>query len=103
MFKLGTMFILPLMAMLLFTGCVQTDIHPNKNRNLWANTSSVDDVDISDDNLTENEMMITEDGEENKLSRIAFPESEYYRLARTGKGTIKGTIYVKDYYDRRVL
>ena len=103
MFKLGTMIVLPLMAMYLFTGCVQRDIHPNKNRNFWANTSSVDDVDISDDNLTENEMMITEDGEENKLARIAFPESEYYRLARTGKGTIKGTIYVKDYYDRRVL
>jgi len=92
-----------LMAMSLFTGCVQTDIHPNKNRNFWANTSSVDDVDISDDNLTENEMMITEDGEENKMARIAFPESEYYRLARTGKGTVKGTIYVKDYYDKRVL
>jgi len=91
------------MAMLLFTGCVQTDMHLNKNRNFWANTSSVDDVDISDDNLTENEMMITEDGEENKMARIEFPESEYYRLARTGKGTVKGTIYVKDYYDRRVL
>lgn len=97
------MIIMSLMAMSLFTGCVQTDIHPNKNRNFWANTSSVDDVDISDDNLTENEMMITEDGEENKMARIAFPESEYYRLARTGKGTVKGTIYVKDYYDKRVL
>ena len=97
------MIILPLMAMYVFTGCVQRDIHPNKNRNFWANTSSVDDVDISDDNLTENEMMITEDGEENKMARIAFPESEYYRLARTGKGTVKGTIYVKDYYDKRVL
>lgn len=103
MFKLGTMIIMSLMAMSLFTGCVQTDIHLNKNRNFWANTSSIDDVNISDDNLTENEMMITEDGEENKMARIEFPESEYYRLARTGKGTVKGTIYVKDYYDRRVL
>lgn len=103
MFKLGTMIIMSLMAMSLFTGCVQTDIHLNKNRNFWANTSSIDDVNISDDNLTENEMMITENGEENKMARIEFPESEYYRLARTGKGTVKGTIYVKDYYDRRVL
>lgn len=103
MFKLGTMIIMSLMAMSLFTGCVQTDIHLNKNRNFWANTSSIDDVNISDDNLTENEMMITEDTEENKMARIEFPESEYYRLARTGKGTVKGTIYVKDYYDRRVL
>ncbi len=103
MFKLGTMIVMSLMTMSLFTGCVQTDIHLNKNRNFWANTSSVDDVNISDDNLTETEMMITEDGEENKMARIEFPESEYYRLARTGKGTVKGTIYVKDYYDRRVL
>ncbi|WP_223898170.1 carboxypeptidase regulatory-like domain-containing protein [Sulfurovum sp. TSL1] len=91
------------MAMSLFTGCVQRDIPFNKNRNFWAHSSSVDDVNISDDNLTESEMMITEDGEENKMARIEFPESEYYRLARTGKGTIKGTIYVKDYYDRPIL
>ncbi|GIT98092.1 hypothetical protein TSL1_09130 [Sulfurovum sp. TSL1] len=103
MFKLGTMIIMSLMAMSLFTGCVQRDIPFNKNRNFWAHSSSVDDVNISDDNLTESEMMITEDGEENKMARIEFPESEYYRLARTGKGTIKGTIYVKDYYDRPIL
>lgn len=103
MFKLGTMIIMSLMAMSLFTGCVQRDIHFNKNRSFWANYSSVDDVNMSDDNLTESEMMITEDGEENTMARIAFPESEYYRLARTGKGTVKGTIYVKDYYDKRVL
>ena len=101
MFKIGTMIIMSLMAMSLFTGCVQRDIPFNKN--FWAHTSSVDDVNISDDNLTMSEMMIMEDGEENKMARIEFPESEYYRLARTGKGTIKGTIYVKDYYDKRVL
>jgi hypothetical protein len=89
------------MAMSLFTGCVQRDIPFNKN--FWAHTSSVDDVNISDDNLTMSEMMIMEDGEENKMARIEFPESEYYRLARIGKGTVKGTIYVKDYYDKRVL
>jgi hypothetical protein len=58
---------------------------------------------MSDDNLTMSEMMIMEDGEENKMARIEFPESEYYRLPRTGKGTVKGSIYVKDYYDKRVL
>ena len=97
------MIIMSLMAIFLFTGCVQTDVNLNANKNFWSSSSSVDDVDISDDNLTENEMMISEDGGENKMARIAFPESEYYRLARTGKGTIKGTIYVKDYYDRPIL
>ena len=101
MFKIGTMIIMSLMAMSLFTGCVQRDIPFNKN--FWAHSSSVDDVNMSDDNLTMSEMMIMEDGEENKMARIEFPESEYYRLARTGKGTVKGTIFVKDYYDKRVL
>jgi hypothetical protein len=92
-----------LMSMSLFTGCVQPDIHIKKNKNFWGDLTNIDDVNISDDNLTESEMMITEDGEENKMERIEFPISEYNRLARTGKGTVKGTIYVKDYYDKRVL
>jgi hypothetical protein len=90
--------------MSLFTGCVQPDIHFKKNnKNFWGNLTNADDVNISDDNLTESEMMITVDGEGDRMERIEFPESEYYRLARTGKGTIKGTIYVRDYYDKRVL
>lgn len=95
--------IMSLMAMSLFTGCVQPDIHLNKNKNFWGDLTNADDVNMSDDNLTESEMMITEDGEENRMERIEFPASEYYRLARTGKGTVKGTIYVKDAYDKRVL
>ena len=95
--------IMSLMAMSLFTGCVQPDIHLNKNKNFWGDLTNADDVNMSDDNLTESEMMITEDGEENRMERIEFPASEYYRLARIGKGTVKGTIYVKDYYDKRVL
>ena len=103
MFKIVTIILMSLMAMSLFTGCVQPDIHINKNKSFWGDFTNADDVNMSDDNLTESEMMITEDGEENKMARIEFPESEYYRLARTGKGTVKGTIYVKDYYDKRVL
>jgi len=91
------------MAMFVFTGCVQPDIHINKDKNFWGDLTNADDVNMSDDNLTESEMMISEDGEENKMARIEFPASEYYSLARTGKGTVKGTIYVKDYYDKRVL
>ena len=103
MFKIVTMIIMSLMAMSLFTGCVQPDVPINKGS--WNDKANENDVDMSDldENLNESEMMMTEDGEENKLARIEFPTSEYYRLARTGKGTVKGTIYVKDYYDKRVL
>ncbi|MGB5506748.1 MAG: carboxypeptidase regulatory-like domain-containing protein [Sulfurovum sp.] len=107
MFKIVTLIIMSLMAMSLVTGCVQPDVHPDKNRksssSFWGDLSNEDDVDMSDDNLTESEMMITEDGEEDRMERIAFPVSEYNRLARTGKGTVKGSIYVTDAYDRRVV
>jgi len=108
MFKIVTVVILSLTAMSLFTGCVQRDIHltkKDKSQNFWGDLTNVDDVDMSDfdENLTESEMMMSEDGEEDKMERIPFPASEYYRLARTGKGTIKGTIYVKDAYGERIL
>jgi hypothetical protein len=47
--------------------------------------------------------MITEDMDTEKMARIPFPTSEYYRLARTGKGTVKGSIYVKDAYDKKIM
>ena len=107
MFKIVTLTIMSLMAMSLFTGCVQPDVQPDKNSksssSFWGDLTNADDVDMSDDNLTESEMMITEDGEEDRMERIAFPVSEYNRLARTGKGTVKGSIYVTDAYDRRVV
>ena len=108
MFKIVTIMIISVMSMSLFTGCVQPDLYFKKksgNQNYWADLTNIDDVNMSDfdDNLTESEMMITEDGEENRMERIEFPVSEYSRLARMGKGTIKGTIYVRDYYDKQVL
>ena len=104
MFKIVTLAVISLMSISLFTGCVQPDVHIKKNsKNFWGDLTNIDDVNMSDENLTESEMMITEDGEENKMERIEFPASEYYRLARTGKGTVKGTIYVTDYYDKRIV
>ena len=57
--------------------------------------NNVNDVDISDldENLTESEMMMTEEGEGSKMERIPFPASEYYSLPRSGRGTINGHIY----------
>jgi hypothetical protein len=48
-------------------------------------------------------MMMTEEGEDVKMERIAFPTSEYYSLPRSGRATIKGTIYITDSYGNRVL
>lgn len=105
MVKIVTIVLMSLMTMSLFTGCVQSDLRleNSQNRNMGGDMSSADDVDMSDDDLTESEMMITEEGEENAMQRMEFPVSEYTRLARIGKGTIKGTIYIKDYSERHVL
>lgn len=95
----------------LFTGCVQNEIvlTPQENQhadNSWGEQTNVDDedVDISDldENLTEDETMITEETMEARVPRIPFPAQEYRRLATIGKGTIKGAIYLKDMYGERI-
>jgi hypothetical protein len=108
--KLSLLFTLSVM-LLLFSGCVERgiSISPQDARqsglNAWGEETNINDIDISDldQNLTESETMITEDMDTEKMARIPFPTSEYYRLARTGKGTVKGSIYVKDAYDKKIM
>ncbi len=108
--KLSLLFTLAVM-LLLFTGCVQRELvisekdTKQSGLNAWGDETNVNDVDISDldENLTESETMITEDIDGQKMKRIAFPTSEYYRLARTGKGTVKGSIYVDDFNDKKIM
>ena len=104
MFKFLFTSIVTLILLSLLTGCVSRSIHidPNQHR---ENQYNVNDVDMSDldENLTESEMMMTEEGEDEKIERIEFPTSEYYSLPRSGRGTIKGTIYITDSYGSRVL
>ena len=93
--------------LLLFSGCVEREISisPQSGLNAWGEETNVNDINISDidQNLTESETMITEDMDTEKMARIPFPTSEYYRLARTGKGTVKGSIYVNDAYDKKIM
>ena len=104
MFKFLFTSIVTLILLSLLTGCVSRDIPINPNQHI-ENQYNVNDVDMSDldENLTESEMMMTEEGEDEKMERIAFPTSEYYSLPRSGRGTIKGTIYITDSYGSRVL
>jgi hypothetical protein len=103
MFKLLLKMAIPLLLLSLFTGCVPRDVPLNPQQH--TNPYNVNDVDMSDldENLTESEMMMTEEGEDEKMERIEFPISEYYSLPRSGRGTIKGTIYITDSYGNRVL
>lgn len=104
MFKILYLSGFTLLLMSIFSGCVSRDI-PLKPSQEQVNPYHVNDVDLSDldENLTEPETMMTEMGEDTKMARVPFPNSEYYSLPRTGKGTIRGTIYVNDLYDARVV
>jgi hypothetical protein len=70
---------------------------------------SADDVDVSDiDKKLVNKEEVSVNTEpkkitNKKLKRVRFPASEYHALARTGKGTVKGSIYVKDLYGEKVF
>jgi len=108
MFKKIVLSGVSLLLMFVFTACVPRDVPIGTGGNSnpsWGDMTNINDVNMSDfdENLTESEMMMTEEGEENKLERIAFPTAEYYRLARLGKGTIKGKIYILDAYGNEVV
>lgn len=102
-----------LSMLFLFSGCVQRELVLERDDagqlqgNAWGDgTNQADNIDISDlddMNGTESETMITEDASIGKMARIPFPISEYNHLARSGKGTIKGSIFVKDAYGQRIL
>jgi len=109
MYKRTVFLCINVMTLFVLTACVQPDVSPYQNKTdnaqNWSNQSSEEDIDMSDldENLTESETMITENVEENKIERIAFPSAEYNRLAHSGKGTVKGTIYLEDAYGKRIV
>lgn len=108
MFKTAIILLVSLLGIALFTGCGQNEAylqHSEDPNNRWDNQRSSDDVDVSDldETLTESEMMMSEERSANEINRIAFPVSEYATLQKMGKGTIKGSIYLKDSYGRQIV
>jgi hypothetical protein len=92
-----------LTLLLLLSGCVETDIKRPSYQDRWGSYDP-DNIDMSDmdENMTETEMLITENMPDNRIPRIEFPLEEYEQLARTGKGTIKGKIYLKNSYGETI-
>jgi len=116
MSKLQLLFVSSFIGLFFLSGCVQNDIRrpqqhygygQQQGQGNWADQTNLDEesIDISDldENITESETTITENQESRQLARIPFPNSEYNRLARTGKGTISGAIYVNDSYGKKVV
>jgi len=100
-------------TLFLFSGCVQRelvldapDVRQSQD-NTWAKNTNVeenvDTADLDNDDISsETETVITEDKTNVKMERVTFPLAEYNRLARTGKGTVKGRIYLKDAYEKAI-
>jgi len=103
--------------LLVFTGCSKRTLVINQggagggltpvvSDNTWAKETNVNEnVDISDleDNITvEDQTVIQEQTSSAKMERIPFSVAEYNRLAKTGKGTVKGAIYLKDAYEKAI-
>jgi len=109
------MFYIAITAMFLFTGCIQRGLPPlpgdpqgtygqTAPQAPWGTVSTEEEkenIDISDidQNLTESQTVVNASG---KVARIPFPTKEYARLAKTGKGTVKGAIYVTDGHGSKV-
>ncbi len=104
-----------LALLLLLSGCVQDNMKlpsygkssNNTQDSSWgdnSNDNDPDNIDISDleENLTESQLGMTEQTEQ-KMKRLPFPVGEYNALATSGKGTIKGTIYVNSPSGNKVL
>ena len=94
----------------LLTGCVgEPKVSESRSQGesgtLWAENKNVDadendNVDVSD---LDKEVK-TGDGKVvgQSMSRIPFPEAEYQSLARSGKGTIQGYIYLQDSFGEKI-
>jgi len=95
----------------LFTGCVgEPKVNESRSQGdsgtLWAETKNVDadendNVDVSDLDKEVTTGDGTVAGE--SMVRIPFPVGEYSNLARSGKGTIQGTIYLQDAYGTKIV
>lgn len=102
-----------LTMLFILSGCTSNDYKmpsfgSSSSQNQWSQQTNMDDgenIDISDldGNITESELGMIEEMDEAKMKRIAFPTSEYNRYSGTGKGTIKGKIYVKNAYGESVM
>jgi len=96
-------------------GCVPRDIEMprgtyngnfiDNSSNSWAESTNIDeeDIDISDiDEEIIQTDMTTLAQTKDVVPRMTFPITEYKRLAKSGKATVKGQVYLIDLYGERV-
>jgi len=101
------LFVLFVTVLLLTTSCTRnaTVAHqPNEDRSgeKWAQETNID-VNGTDKNITTD----SKNAESAKLNntvvpRVKFPLNEYKRLAKKGRATVRGMIYLDDGYGKKI-
>jgi hypothetical protein len=106
MLKRPVFLLITLLSLLVMTGCVERGVPALPGEKSypggWGANNDEENIDISDidQNITESGTDLS--GESQKVARIPFPVKEYARLPRSGKGTIKGQIYLSDGYELKI-
>ena len=106
MLKKSVFLWMTLFTLLIMTGCVERGVPTlpgeRSQSSGWGADNEEENIDISDidQNITESGADLS--AEPQKVARIPSPVKEYARLPRSGKGTIKGSIYLSDGYDLKI-
>lgn len=102
--------LLGVMIVSLFASCARRKIvisAPEVKRtqiNTWAQQTNVkEDVDISDLEEKSLPRPSISSNMNTKMERVRFPIEEYNHLAKVGNSTIKGSIYLKNAYNKHVV
>jgi len=107
MLKKPVFLLITLLSLLIVTGCVERGVPMLPGEGSypggWGADNDEENIDISDldRNITESGMDLSEESQ--KVARIPFPAKEYAYLPRSGRGTIKGQIYLSDGYELKIL
>jgi hypothetical protein len=95
-------FVLVVAVLLFSTSCSRNaSVEPprdDKSGEKWADETNID-VNGTDKNVTSGDSAELKD---QVIPRVAFPAAEYSRLARKGRGTVRGVIYLDNGYGAKV-
>lgn len=114
MHKTIKIFTIVLIGTFLFSGCSKRRIviHApqvkNSETNTWADQTNIrDNVDISDLNsvgeVSPISRTVISENTPSKMERVPFSMDEYKHLSKNGDGTVKGSIFLSNAYNKRVL
>lgn len=101
MVRIHSFFVFVIVVLFVSTSCSRNGSvqPPNDNSGKkWADETNID-VNGTDKNVTSGDSAELKD---QVIPRVAFPATEYSRLAHKGRGTVRGVIYLDDGYGAKI-